>query len=246
MMMALAVLLTLRHTPQQPPAIRVLFIGNSLTTANDLPGMIEAVAASAGLAGRITCRTVAYGDFGLPEHWTQGDARREIQRGGWTHIVVQQGPSSLPESRVLLREYAQKFAANARARGARIVLYGVWPPRSRLDVIDAVTGSYAAAAADVGGSLVPVGDAWRAAWTRMPSLQLYGPDEFHPSPIGTYLGALMFFEHLTGRPPGDVPNPTGSRERALRSLRITADEFAVLKAAASDANARAALALSGR
>ena len=109
----------------------------------------KAIAASAGLDGRVTTHAVTRDGFGLPEHWDQGDARRAIRRGGWTHVVLQQGPSSLPESRVVLRDYAKRFAAESRAAGAAVVFYGVWPPRSRLSFLDAVTGSYAAAAADV-------------------------------------------------------------------------------------------------
>jgi len=240
MIAGLSVMLALLAAHPQTPPVRVLFIGNSLTAANDLPAMIEAIAASAGLDGRVATHAVTRNDFGLPEHWDQGDARRAIRRGGWTHVVLQQGPSSLPESRVVLRDYAKRFAAEARAAGATVVFYGVWPPRSRLSFLDAVTGSYAAAAADVRGALVPVGDGWRRAWARIPSLALYGPDDFHPSRIGTFLGALMFFEYLTGRPLSDVPNPSASKQRALQHILLTDAEFDALKAAAAEANAAAA------
>jgi hypothetical protein len=236
----LALALLVPHGVMDQPPARVLFIGNSLTVANNLPAMIEAVATSAGLKGRVVCRGVAYDNFGLQEHWEQGEALRGIQRGGWTHVVLQQGPSSLPESQVVLREYAKKFAFEARAKGARVVLYGVWPSRARLSALDAVTASYAAAADDVGGALVAVGAGWQAAWRRDPGLPLYGPDGFHPSPMGTYLAALMFYAHVTGRPLADVPNPTGSNDRAFKDLRVDPAQFEVLKAAAAEALAQRA------
>ena len=127
------------------PRSRVLFVGNSLTYVNDLPAMIEAVAAQAGLAGRITTRAVALPDMGLEEHWNHGDALRAIQQGGWTHVVLQQGPSSLPESQAILREFTKKFAFEIRRAGARVVLYSVWPPRARAAFFDAVTAGYAKA-----------------------------------------------------------------------------------------------------
>src|SRR5687768_16650040 len=94
--------------------VRVLFIGNSLTYENNLPAMIEAVAAQAGLKGRVTCRGVALPDFGLQEHWEHGEALRGIRQGRWTHVVLQQGPSSMPDSRAVLREFARKFAFEAK------------------------------------------------------------------------------------------------------------------------------------
>ena len=90
--------------------------------------------------------------------WKDGDALRALQHDRWTLVVLQQGPSSLPESQVSLREYAARFAAEVRRLPAGVALYGVWPPKARGAFFDAVTTSYARAADDVGGVLVPVGE----------------------------------------------------------------------------------------
>src|SRR5688572_5273989 len=110
---------------------RVLIIGNSLTAANDLPGMIEAVAAAARPAIVIECATIALPNYGLEEHWKDGRALEAIRRGGWTHVILQQGPTSLPESRRVLIEFTRKFAPHVRAQGAVLLLYGVWPEAGR-------------------------------------------------------------------------------------------------------------------
>src|SRR5581483_7906932 len=92
-------------------AVRVLFIGNSLTAANDLPAVLQQLAVAAHRP--LTCRAVAFGGYSLEDHWNHGEARRAIAEGGWSFVVLQQGPSALPESRVLLVEYARRFAADA-------------------------------------------------------------------------------------------------------------------------------------
>ncbi len=71
----------------------MLFIGNSLTAANRLGPMIEALARASG-GPSIETRTVAYGGYSLEDHWTGGDARRTLAEGGWSTVVLQQGPSS--------------------------------------------------------------------------------------------------------------------------------------------------------
>ena len=218
---------------RRPSTARVLFIGNSLTYVNDLPGMIEAIAAQTG--ARVTCRGVAKPNFGLGEHWNDGDAMRAIEAQRWTHVVLQQGPTSVEASREVLRKYTKTFWPAIRKQGSKAVLYGVWPPRARLSFLDAVTESYRLAAEDVGGSLVPVGAGWAAAWRRDPALPLYGPDDFHPSPMGTYLAALMFVEHLTGASPLGLPPPSASKARALRELKITDAELKILQEAAAEA-----------
>jgi hypothetical protein len=168
---------------------RMLFIGNSLTYWNELPAMVEALATAA--KRHITVQMVAFPDVSLEDHWQRGDAVRAIRRGGWSHVVLQQGPSALPESQKLLREYTRKFDAEIKAVKATTALYMVWPSRARQQDFDGVSASYGAAARDVDGLLLPVGDAWRTAWKRDPGLALYSPDGLHPSRAGSYLAALI-------------------------------------------------------
>jgi len=200
-------------------AIRLLLVGNSLTAANDLPAMLESMGRAAGIT--IECVVVAKPDFSLEDHWNDGEARKTIARGGWTHVVLQQGPSALPESRVLLNHYVGKFDAEIRRVKATPALFMVWPAAVRSGDFDDVSRSYAGAADLIGGLLLPAGDAWRAAWKRDPSLGLYGPDGFHPSRLGSYLAALTIFHRLTGTFP---PRPS---EVPLR-------DFEILRAAVFD------------
>ena len=183
--------------------LNLLFIGNSLTAANDLPALLEAMARASGM--EIRCTVVARPNFSLEDHWTDGEARKAIARGGWSHVILQQGPSALPESRVLLNEYAARFDREIHRVNARTAFYMVWPSAARSGDFDGVSASYAGAASLTGGLLFPAGDAWRAAWRRDPGLALYGPDRFHPSRLGSYLAALTIFHTLTGRfPPANA------------------------------------------
>ena len=194
--------------------IRVLFIGNSLTAANDLPATVAALAAAAG--SRIEYTVVAKPDFSLEDHWNDGDARRAIARRGWTFVVLQQGPSALPESQRLLVDYAKRFDELIRAAGAKPALFMVWPSRERARDAGAVSRSYGAAARAIGGVLCAAGDAWQAAWLQDPQLPLYGPDGFHPSPLGSALASIVIVEALTGRaPPADALKGVGAADRAI-------------------------------
>lgn len=184
----------------------VLFIGNSLTSANNLPRMVEQRSAAVG--DPIVSTMVAFNDFSLSDHWSQGDALRAIRRGGWDTVVLQQGPSSLAESRVALVADTRRFDAEIRRAGARTALYMVWPPKARARFAPDVSRSYAEAAKAVGGLLLPVGEAWRASMATNPELTLYGPDDFHPSMAGSALAARVIVEAITGK---RVPRPEESR-----------------------------------
>jgi hypothetical protein len=201
--------------------IRVLFIGNSLTAANDLPRLVETIAAANG--DRIETTTVAYPNYSLEDHWSHGDARAAIARGGWSFVVFQQGPSALPESQALLLEYARRFAADVRRIHARTAWYMVWPASTRALDFDGVSASYRKAAQEVGGVILPAGDAWRAAWRRRPDLALYGSDGFHPSTLGSLLAALVVYQGLTNKLAARLPG----------GLVSVTDEELLLSAAAN-------------
>jgi hypothetical protein len=189
--------------PVRAPAVHILFIGNSLTVANDLPNTVTAMASAIGIS--CSSRVVAYPDYSLEDHWQRGDAAKAIAGGPWSFVVLQQGPSALLDSRVLLRDYAKRFGALAARAGARTALFMVWPSLTRAFDFDGVHESYRLSAADVAGVFVPAGDAWREVWRRNPRAALYGADGFHPTPLGSYVASAVLFEALFDRSPVGLP-----------------------------------------
>jgi hypothetical protein len=153
---------TAPHLPDD--GVSVLFVGNSLTTANDLPGMVAQLADAAGVE-RFTYQEVSIGGASLEDHWADGRAVEAIESARWDVVVLQQGPSSLESSRVHLIEWAGRFAEKIRERGGRPALYMVWPPRG--GNWDGVTRSYTDAAVAVGGPSFP--PARRSAPSMRPS-----------------------------------------------------------------------------
>jgi hypothetical protein len=219
------------QAPSPPGSLRVLFVGNSLTDANDLPAMVEELARAGGVVSLETARVVFSG-VSLDDHLARGVAASRIAEGGWDFVVLQQGPSGLPESRTALIASTRQFAALCKPVGARVALYGVWPAYDRPTAFDSVTASYAAAAAAVGGRLLPAGRAWQLAWQRDSALPLYGPDGFHPSPSGSYLAALVIYQGLTGRPAVGLP---ASLTVNGAQVNIPEAQAAVMQAAAAEA-----------
>ena len=207
-----------------PPGIgagaRVLFIGNSLTQGNDVPGMVGTLAAAAGLGWHVDAQLL--GGAGLQEHWERGLAQSKIRSGSWDAVVLQQGPSSLPESRANLRQWAGEFDVLVRQAGGRSALYMVWPESSRFAWFDRVRDSYALAARDIDGWFLPAGESWRAAWAEEPGLQLYGGDGFHPTLAGSWAAALTIFAGLSGRSTAGLPAPAGLDPATAERLRAAA------------------------
>ena len=212
-MKLLLVALAILVFPSSAGATRVLFVGNSLTEANALPAMVAQLAP-------VDVEARVVGGFALEDHWRTTDIADVIARGRYDVVVLQQGPSSLPESRVNLIEWSKTFADATRAAGGRPALYTVWPESWRRSAFDAVIYSYRAAARETGGLLLPAGAAWKRVLRTNPKIALYGPDGFHPTRAGTYLSALTIAGGLTGRSPigmprlGFTPRVAGVLQRA--------------------------------
>jgi lysophospholipase L1-like esterase len=173
--------------------VRVLFIGNSLTYTNNLPAVVQTIAEAAGHT--MVFEMVAAPNFSLEDHWLNG-VERTILTVEADVVVMQQGPSSLPQNQEYLKVWTERLASAVRAAGGEPALYMVWPESTRIDAFGAVYESYREAAQAVNGLFMPAGLAWVHAWDQNPELQLYGPDGFHPSHLGSAVAALTIFRVL--------------------------------------------------
>jgi len=221
-----------KTTPAQEKDLNILFIGNSLTYANDMPGMLERMLEYAGVRVK-KFDVIANPNFGLPDHWMYEATRKKIEMPVWDVVVLQQGPSAT-EGRPYLLEYSKLFSQEIKKFGAQTALYMVWPSQQRYFDFDGVSDSYKTAAELVDGMLFPAGEAWRKAWDKDPNLELYGPDGFHPSQLGSYLAALVMFEQLSGQSLDDLPAVIMT---AKEDIKISEELARLLKEAAHKANA---------
>lgn len=202
------------HHPEEPPqpaapvapqqqvplpdvsadATKIIFAGNSLTASNNVPALIIELGKMEGR--EIAAEVYAPGGYSLEDHWNEGAVQRAMKRTKFDFFVGQQGPSSLQESLVLLKEYAALYAEACEEQQTRFALYMVWPDKSRAAYHDAVIANYTEAADATGAILCPAGLAWKEAWKVNASLPLYGPDQFHPSMTGSVLAALTIYAAL--------------------------------------------------
>ena len=202
---------------------RILFIGNSLTYENDLPG---AVATVAGAVGRdVSVASVAWPNYALEDHWYDGIA--DVIRTLTPDVVVmQQGPSSLPESQVHLATWADSLSRVVKEIGGTPAMMMVWPPPGYS--FDAVRDSYRGAAEKIDGVFIPAGEALRALSVRAPGTSPYGPDAFHPSDAGTVLAAYVVVGTLFDDPVAGLDARLSARNGG-RSIDVRGADLAVMQ-----------------
>lgn len=195
-----------RVAPQPPSGApdRILFIGNSLTEGNDLPAMVRALAEAVGYD--VVVEASLYPGSNLEDQWELTNARARVTNGDFDVVVLQQGPSALPESRVNLIEWTARWAPVIRAAGGVPALYAPWPSRDRAFDFPRVSESYRLAAEEVGGVFLPAGDTWLRTWELDPTAPLYAGDLFHPSVVGTYAAAVVIVARLFNVDPLRLPH----------------------------------------
>lgn len=194
----------------------VLFIGNSYTYVNDLPGIVQAIADSAG--EKIAVQSVAAPDAALVDHLAAGTAQREISKREWAFVVLQQGPSSVEVNRDTLRLAVKAFAPGITAAGAKPALFSAWPQSNRMVDYPRAIESYRLAAQDVNGLFLPIAGAWLKAWEIDSSLQLYASDGLHASPLGSYLAAIVIYSRLLNKPASGLPSTVRLKSGAVLTI----------------------------
>ena len=183
-------------TPADPTEIAysALFIGNSLTYTNDIPGLLEETASTQGYT--MTASSVAFGGYGLEDHWNEGSIQTLIESREYDFVIIQQGPSSQADGKASLIEYGGKIATLCQAHGVKLVYYMVWPSLTYYKTFDGVIANYTEAAAMSNSRLAPVGSVWKAHFDATDDFSYYGPDGFHPSLEGSRVAAEVIFESL--------------------------------------------------
>ena len=204
-----------------PAAINILFIGNSFTQRNDLPGMVAEMAAERKT--RIRHELISAGGASLRTHWNAGRATKAIATGGYDYVVLQE-QSTLPvKNAQRMAENVRLFDEAIKHAGSKTVLYMTWARRHAPGSQQAITDAYTSIGKEVGAVVVAVGLAWEMFLAKHDEPLLYDRDGSHPSLAGSYLTACVFLATLL------KINPVGI---VAEGARLDEKDRKVLQAAA--------------
>jgi hypothetical protein len=211
--------MTTRHRGSAP--LKVLFIGNSFTARNDLPGLIERLAAARGK--NLEHRLISAGGASLRTHWNAGEALKAIRGGHYDHVVLQE-QSTLPvKNAKRMHENVRLFDEAIKAAGARTALYMTWARQRAPESQQGITDAYTGIGRELGATVVPVGLAWQRFLGTHPRPVLHDKDQSHPTLAGSYLAACVFMAVLLEESPvGIAGEVDGLSEKELALLQKVA------------------------
>jgi len=195
---------------------RVLFIGNSYTSVNNLPQIFHDVAATGGHAPA-EIKAVTPGGVTLYQQLNSPDTLKAIDEGNWDIVILQAQSleAAMSEQFPNWRYYFLKGAAGlydrikAGSPHAKIILYQTWarhadywndPKADRsignnpADMQARIRKWHQNAAAQKNDFLIaPVGDAWELNYKNPNAIRLHAGDNSHPAFNGSYLAALVIY-----------------------------------------------------
>ena len=199
----------------------LLFVGNSFTYVNNMPGVVKALAVANEKV--INIEQITKGGYSIAQHAKDPKTLNAIASKKWD-IIVFQGQSLEPIVGKPNMIKSGKELAD-KCKEAKLMLYLTWAYQTEerflkkakrtslknlkneelkslyANMQKLLTEGYTALAKEIHAEVVPVGLAWEVSRKRYPDLNLFGKDEYHPSKQGTYLSAIVFYKAIFGKSP---------------------------------------------
>jgi hypothetical protein len=217
-----------------PDCSRILFIGNSYTFVNDLPGTLSRLAKSGG--HRAETGMSAQGGWFLSDHVNSAETLDQIKLSTWDFIILQeqsQAPASEQARNSQMYPAARTLVSTILEAGAAPILFITWAHRdgwpdngmpSYESMQTAINAGYLALGQELNVQMAPVGYAWSETRRQTPRLSLWQEDGSHPSLQGTYLAACVFYAVIYRESPDGLSYTGSLSQEEARALQKIAGE----------------------
>ncbi len=210
------------HDESKRQVLRILFIGNSYTSLNELPRVLTELAAHDPDADfKVETHMFTQGGATLGHLLTRPETNKILTSKQWHYVVLQ--PQSLwatTKKRTLSTNMAlAQWNRKINAIGAIPVFFMTWPrkpgtnwyQKGKFSFLESAEMMFAHIRDDSKNFakkydllLAPVGSYWMYLNDANAKLNLYDPDGSHPSKKGTFLAALLFHKMLVSKTLGDI------------------------------------------
>ena len=199
--------------------LAVLFLGNSYTSVNNLPQLVQALSASAGKTLIVDSQTP--GGMTLTNHVNDPTTQSKIAQRAWDYVILQE-QSQVPT--IDFYRYNNMYPAMADLQAlvaqsspcAKLISYMTWgrryggqqcdPSNTHCSPVfvnfdhmqDSLTSAYTGISDQLKIQCAPVGVVWQNVLNDT-NLVLHSSDNSHPSLDGSYVAALTLFSSIWKR-----------------------------------------------
>ena len=198
---------------------KVLFIGNSYTSVNDLPSIVNAMATNTG--DILIFDSNSPGGYRFLNHAVNATTLSKINANAWDYVVLQaqsqETAFSESQKQSEVYPYAASLSNSIRQNNecSQPLFYMTWgrengdaslcsfiPWACTYEGMDeAIKTSYLFMSQSNNAEVAPAGAVWRYLRVNFPSIDLYSSDSSHPSEAGSYAAACALYTMIFKKDP---------------------------------------------
>jgi hypothetical protein len=183
--------------------INLLFMGNSHTSINNVPGMVGEMVRAARPA-RSVAAIEAPGWLFLGDRAQDEPSLQLLREGRWSFVVLQAQEYSSSGQFTYPTTGAESLVNMASDLHATPILFPEWPRRG-IDESQRIYSLHVSIAQKQAACVAPIPQAFELAYVRTPNVVLHAQDGNHSSPAGAFLASLVIANTMTSFPPDQLP-----------------------------------------
>lgn len=223
----------------EPPAGElptILFVGNSHTFTNDLPGTFYDLAESLGRECDVYDLTEGYYTlerFADPEDELGSVLDEALTVQNWDFVILQENTGNAVSTKAdeEMFPFARTLDQKIKDVGGQTAFLMTWSPKNgvksggltlgRDEIQTMLAENYMAIADELNDLVIPAGIGFMRCAGQYPDIELWDEDEQHPSPAGTYLAACTAYSVIFGESPenasftGELDSDTAGKLQTL-------------------------------
>lgn len=185
--------------------LRILFVGNSLTSYNDLPGMFEKFAQEGGK--NVSVDQAIFPGQALRHYAYSSELKNKINSNNWDIVVLQSDDiAAFPDMYEIEINTLKKIEGIVYENNpnTQIIYEMIWGIKGGVNIQGEGYYSYQEYfekiytgtlhfADEMDYKIAPVGKAWNTSIFEQDSIEFFHADRAHPALPGSYLGACVFY-----------------------------------------------------
>jgi FOG: PKD repeat len=224
---------------------KVLFIGNSYIHTNNMPDILKQLCTAMGDTLEYSQNTP--GGYTLEAHSTDPTTLGLINGSVYDIVILQEQSQrpAFPQSQVDMDTYPYAKdlydAVKTHNSCGEVMFMMTWgykngdasncafhpPICTYAGMQNELRFSYMKMAKDNNSNVAPVGAAWKVVRDSFPAIELYSPDNSHPSVSGSYLEACVLYASIFHKSPMGANYTAGINAGDAANLQYIADIVAL-------------------
>jgi hypothetical protein len=222
---------------------KVLFIGNSFTSVNNLSSLFLGLAQSSNRIVKVASHEpggVSVGDTnqGTSAHSANPIVYNLIRSEKWDYVIIQDNQGRFVRDSAQFPSTSLVVSGHLRLRDsiiannscAKVLWFAGWaykngyPPygNTGIEMIDRLLINYRVLNDTAKDVICPIGEAWKKGITLLPTVNLWSSDEMHPALAGSYLTAATIFATIFQESPVSLSYTAGLNASDAQNLRLFA------------------------